>query len=249
LSVPAIIFQQAFIDRDEENKKVLLITPEGGKIATTPSTPSALNQIITTDTVLLASTWIISGKKKYQGNRQRGIRGMYYDESIEEQRNNFLENFPLSVQNLDQFEIFIDKTGAESGYKFKASLNQFGTISNPRLFIPVNGIHPTRNSCSSSTLRKTDFISKEDYTETNDIYLSIPGDYTIEYIPAPSGFDFEGNHYSSEVKVENQFIHIHIQMIESSMRITPDHYNELCSYYSSIAKSNNTMIVLKKSKA
>jgi hypothetical protein len=238
-----------YIYKDEEGKKALMVTAEGGKIVTTPSTPSVLNQIYSTDTIIISNTVSIKGRKNYQGNLQDEIRGWNYNFSPEEQKKNFLEEYPLSVHKLDQFHISSDKSGVESKLEYNVTLSQFGSVSGIRYFIPVNNLHPYPFSCPASASRKTDYISKEDYTETNDIFISLPSDYIIEYLPPKSNFAFQGNHYSIEITIENQFIHVHHQMTESMMRISPELYKDLCSYYTSVAKTNSQMIVLKKSKA
>ena len=76
----------------------------------------------------------------------------------------------------------------------------------------------------------------------------MPEDYTVEYLPPNTVLEFKGNKYSLEVERVNNYIHVHHQVIEAPMRLNPDEYNELCSYYDAVAKSNSRMIVLKKLK-
>ncbi|MGB3079587.1 MAG: DUF3857 domain-containing protein [Saprospiraceae bacterium] len=237
------------IDKDEQNKKVLLITPEGGKISRTPSIPDTLNTMTSHDTIFTTDPVTISGREEYYGNQQRGVRSLYYNASPEEQRKYFLEHCHLNIEKLDQFHISSEKSGSSSALTFKATLSKFGNVSGSRLFLPVNSIQPPQNSCVGNTDRKTDFISIDNYTEKNDIYIALAPDYVIEYLPSKSFFEFKGNHYSVELNLENQFIHVHHEITEAPMRLTPAEYTELCAYYTSVAKSNSQMIVLKKSKA
>ncbi|MGB3081094.1 MAG: transglutaminase-like domain-containing protein [Saprospiraceae bacterium] len=237
------------IDKDEQNKKVLLITPEGGKISRTPSIPDSLNTITTQDTIFATDPMRISGREEHHGNQQRIVRSLYYYASPEEQRKYFLEHCHLTIDKLDQLHISTEKSGSSSSIAYDATLSKFGNVSGIRLFIPVNSIQPPHNSCSGNTDRKTDFVSIDNYTEKNDIYIALPPDYVIEYLPSKSVFDFKGNHYSVELNVEGQFIHVHHQITEAPMRLTPTEYTELCAYNTSVAKSNSQMIVLKKSKA
>ncbi|MFZ1678680.1 MAG: DUF3857 domain-containing protein [Saprospiraceae bacterium] len=237
------------IDKDEQNKKVLLITPEGGKISRTPSIPDSLNTITTQDTIFTTDPVRISGREEHYGNQQRKVRSLYYYASPEEQRKYFLEHCHLTIDKLDQLHISSEKSGSSSAIEYKATLSKFGNVSGNRLFIPVNSVQSPHNSCLGNTDRKTDFISIDNYTEKNDIYIALPPDYGIEYLPSKSVFDFKGNHYSVELYVEDQFIHVHHQVTEAPMRLTPEEYGELCAYYNSVAKSNSQMIVLKKSKA
>ncbi len=237
------------IDKDEQNKKVLLITPEGGKISRTPSIPDSLNILTTQDTIFATNPIRISGREEYYGNNQRSIRSLYNYASQEEQRKYFLEHSHLTIDKLEQLHISSEKSGTSSALAYKATLSKFGNVSGNRLFIPVNAIQPPHNTCPGNTDRTTDFISIDNYTEKNDIYIALPPDYVIEYLPAKSAFDFKGNHYSVELSLEDQFIHVHHQVTEAPMRLTPAEYSELCAYYTSVAKSNSQMIVLKKSKA
>jgi len=234
------------ISKDEENKTVLLATPDGGKIVNTPHTASNLNQIFSIDTVWIAEQTKIKGEHTYQGNTQEDVTGMFYYLAPEEQKKYFLEKMPLSVQKLNQFQITCPKSGEQSSINYSAILNQFGSLSGNRYFIPVNAIYPPSPACSSSTNRKTDFISKDDFTETNDMYIAMPGDYLPEYIPVKAAYDFQGNHFLLEATKENQFIHVHQQVVETPMRLSPDQYGELCTFRSAVAKACSQKMVFKK---
>src|SRR5687768_13173500 len=149
-------FPTGVIDKDEEDKKVLLITPDGGKIATTPKSPIEVNQTISVDSIFFAENVIINGKIKYSGSDQRLVRGLYYNASVSEQRKYFLENFSLHVKKLDSFQIFVDPTEFVSTINYEINLDHYGNISGERYFIPLNGIHPVQNPCHGNTSRTTD---------------------------------------------------------------------------------------------
>jgi hypothetical protein len=236
------------INRDEENKIALLITPEGGVITKTPSTPSDLNCITILDTISLSDKWIIRGEKTYSGNLQDEIKSFAFNLPAEKQRNYFLEHNILSIQKLDLLSIKPDPINHKTKMQYTATLSQFGSSNGNRYFISINSIYPVHFTCTDHD-RLTDFLSKDDYLKTTDVFISIPPDYAIEYLPSDSHFEFNGNHYSSSISSENNFIHIHYQLIESPLRLDPARYRELCEFYDSIAKANRQTLVLKSTRA
>jgi hypothetical protein len=235
------------IDIDEENKKVLLVTPEGGVISRTPVSPSQNNQIFTTDTVQLGSN-SIRGTIVCQGNLQDEIRDLNYNSSAEEQRKHFLEHFPLSVKKLDKLEIHVNPNGITSTLFYAATVSQFGTVSGTRYFLPVNSIQPASVYCSSESNRKTDFISRDNYTKINDLYYKVPADYEIEFLPPPINLSYKGIQYSVNITFEEPYVHVHHQLVKIPLRLAPVDLTEACVTYDAILKSNKRMIILKKSK-
>ena len=236
------------IDKDEENKKVLLITPEGGKIATTPLTSIETNQTITVDSIFLKEKVLIKGSVRYSGNDQRMIRHLYYNSSSEGQRKAFLEHFPLAITKLENLRISVDPKEFISTIEFKAHLDHFGNISGERIFIPLNAIHPVDNPCDGNVSRKTDYISKENFQEINNIYITIPENYSVEFIPPTSTYTFKGNQFKISATRNDNVIHVKHEITETPFRQPTAEYKELCNYYTSIMKANQQMIVLKKAK-
>jgi hypothetical protein len=225
---------------------VLLITPDGGKIATTPRTPSTVNQIHTIDTISLSDKIMIKGFERHTGNKQRAIRHLYYSYPPEERRKRFFENYPVSIRQLDSFNVWINETGMESTLKYRATINDFGSASGERYFLPLYEIHSRNLQCPSSVERNTDFISTDDFTETNDIYIAMPAGFTVEFLPPETHLTSQGQEYSRKTTLEKGFIHIQHRNVYAPIRLSPAQYKELCTYYQAIAKSNAQTIVLKK---
>ena len=126
---------------------------------------------------------------------------------------------------------------------------QFGSASGVRYFIPVNAVQEFHVDCESEKERKTDFVSKDDYSETNDIYIRIPRDYTIEHLPSSTQLESHGHSFSQEIKMDGQFICVKNIRKTVPVRLKPGQYNELCSFFNAIRKANNQKIVIIKSKS
>ena len=234
------------IDQHEENKKVLLITPEGGKIITSPTSTPYDNQKFSLDSVF-AEKNIIKGKRQYFGNAQRFVRYYAYHSTQEELKESFLESYPLAVKKLDAFRLIVDRNGTESNLNYAVQIPQFGNMSGNRFFIPVNSLHSPQFECKESD-RKTPYYLRENLTESSETVVSIPGGYEIEYIPSKTQLDFEGNEYHLAIDVKNGFVHIHQKVIRKALKLPAERYGELCSYYRSVMKANGQMVILKKSK-
>ena len=234
------------ITQDEENKMALLSTPGGGKIVRTPSSERGNNQVHTIDTIWITDHIRLKGQKRMHGHTQDKIRGDYYYASAEDQRKNFLESLPIAVDKLEQFQLDVDQGNRESSATYNASLRQYGNSSGVRYFLPVSSMYPLPYTCPANKERKSDYLLRYEYIETNETYISIPPGYTIEYLPATTVLDYEGNNFALEIKAENNFLHIHQIRMDMPMRLTPVQYADWCSYLNNVSKAKNQMIVLKK---
>ncbi len=94
------------IDQDEENRKVLLLTPQGGQIETTPSSPASANRIVTSDTILLSDQLLMKGHSHYHGNTEGILRFMHFNTAPEELKKIFLESSKLSVRKIERFQSY-----------------------------------------------------------------------------------------------------------------------------------------------
>ena len=234
------------IDVDEENKTVLLITPEGGKIATTPSAPLESNYTVTTDSIFLGDKIYLRGHIKMGGNNQLIARALNYYASPTEQREYFTENFRLSLSKLDKLQIHVDENTFTSTIDYNATLEHFGGLPGERYSIPLNAVYPIDNICEAQVERKSDFISKANKTVSNNVIITLPSNYAVEFIPAPVTYSYNGNEYLISAEQTGNVIHVKHQRKEVPLRLTPLEYKDYCNYYSSIIKANARMIILKK---
>ena len=230
-----------------QDKHVLFLTPKGGVTGKSPKTAAEKNHVWTTDTVTIGDKTRIITREMSEGNQQQSLRYLYFNKSPEEQRKFFIEQAILPVVTLDKLNISVDPKGNHTILEMKKTVAQFGTSSGNRYFLPVNAVQDLHKSCEQQHHRKSAFVSNDDYTETNDIYIGIPADYSVEYLPPSTSFEAFGNNFIQEVKIADRSIHIHQQLKNAPMHLTAEEYQQLCQFYIDMTKAMNQKIILKKS--
>lgn len=237
------------IDRDEENKEVLLITPEGGKKATTPASLPSHNSHHIKDTIHFSKNGFeVYGQQQFTGNLQREIRDLFFHEPVHKQRESFLDASPYSVDKLNVLHIEVDNKAYESEMRYHATLAQYGSASGDRLFIPVNFYHENEVDCGGKARRKLEFISNHAYTLTREFYIHIPDGYEIEFLPEPQHLEFRGNEYAVALLDVGSHIQISHTIIQRPLKLKASEFNQLCEHQEKMRLSDNRNIVLKKKK-
>jgi Domain of Unknown Function with PDB structure (DUF3857) len=232
------------IDSDEEGKPVLLITPEGGKLAVTPKTPAKENIIRTIDTLYFEEKWRLRGHMTYSGNTQGNIRSHHHTAVRSEWREMFLDQFPLSVEHLDTISSFADTLGMKAGYSFSLSMAQFGSKSGNRWFIPLNALHPSKVYCTKTEDRIAPYVSVDDHTTINEIYIKLPPGYFIEFLPEAKIIEHVLGRYSLTAVMEGEYLHLQRSLIYMPVHLPAGEYGTVCKFYDEIRKADNAKMVL-----
>jgi transglutaminase-like putative cysteine protease len=225
-----------------ENKKVLLITPEGGVIARTKASAANDNVIHQVDTITLGSLISLKGKRAYTGTTQPTIVHLSH-RPVAEQQEYFLADFPFSVKTLHQFD-FVNEPGGSMFHDYDATLQQLGNKSGSRLFIPARSFVSLPEICPGDKERTMDYISHDNYTVMRDTYVRIPDDYKVEFLPAGIDKVFKDQVYTLEFSQAGQYIKIHTVDVNAPMRLTPAEYHDWCAFIVEMAKAANQQVVL-----
>ncbi len=237
-----------YLGGSNSNRKVLLITKEGGKIARTPYYSAANNKQNRKAEVTINLTGKSSARvtTEYEYEQFENIQAQLYREPKDQKE--FLYDI-LDIANTDiisfsykqpeknlpklieEVNINIQDLTANGGDKLFLTLN----LMNKRSFVPEN----TEN-------RVTDFGLQMNYTDLDVISYVIPEGYKVEFIPKDLHLNSEFGEYSVKTSVAGNTITYTRSQKMYSKRYPPNKFNELVDFYKAIYKTDKQKAVLSK---
>ncbi|WP_020538332.1 DUF3857 domain-containing protein [Lewinella cohaerens] len=167
------------------DRKVLLVTPEGGQLARTPKLSTAENNANEQFTVDLAADG--SATLQYEA-LLRGIshedwryyQFAYSPKDIEDKIRNIGK---LPTLSLNDVNIANDPNLPQNTLSFNATANRYASRAGKRLFVPMNLICPRTYVPDAVENRQYPVMISHGYTEEATITFNLPSGYKTESLP------------------------------------------------------------------
>jgi len=231
------------------NRKALLITPEGGKLAATPRyglNENRQHRVIQAK-VEQDGTMQMKSQTSYGGIQQDHWTGMINHLSRDKVLEYLQEALSLSTYNVNDFSY--EQTRASlPGLKenLDITLNSYATISGKRIFITPNILNREGRQPEMEEGRKVDYVFNNAWMDEDDCEIEVPEGYEVEAMPQPITIRTSFGSYSSSVTFKNNRIIYHREQVQQSGRFPASVQEELVKYFSDVYKADRTRVVLKK---
>lgn len=228
-------------------RKALLITEKGAKIANTPRYTADQNlQSCTADVVLdmsgnaRATVKTVYGGLQYENSNLDAILDNQYDD----QKKWVLQNTKIPSFDLIGFKVSNQKSKIPSAFvDLELTLNRFANVSGKRIFLTPNLMN--RNSYVPETVenRKTTVVRRIAFTDIDTIRYKLPDGIYPEFLPADIKVSSRFGEYEATFKVDQASL-IYIRKVTMKKGEFPaSSYNEMIDFYRSISKADNTKMV------
>ena len=232
------------------DRDVLLITPNGGKVAHTPIYDQSANTLYRNAKVTIDS----------EGNAQADVQTNYQaiqSESIAyfiNQKPDRQKKWLYKKIDLPSFEIMKFNFTLKKGKlpvateKLALKVRKLASKSGKRLFLKPNILNrlssryiPPRNKN-----RKNDIYipAKEAFTDIDTINYQIPEKYHAEYKPQPIKIESEFGTYDMQVKMGAGKITYIRKLIVKAGNFPKEKYNDMIKFYKKVVKADKEMVVL-----
>ena len=240
-----------YLGRRSENCKVLLITPEGGKLEDTPTTTPENNLGDAKIKVKLrddgAATIQVRSTKT--GSMQRELRynkNTLSEEKQKEELHEALEELPGFT--IDNYEIKLAENEPECEFNYDLSVRKLATVQGSRIFIRPNIIHQSRFVPDREEEREQNIVRYYAYTEKDQVTIELPEGYTAESLPENTDIQSDFGNYKMTCEVSgNQLIYSRIYEVKA-YNLPPERYQDMFDFYNQVKKSDKAKAVLVKDK-
>ena len=237
-----------YLGRFVAGRKVLLITPEGGKLTITPLLKSAKNLQLRTAEVQITPDGAMQAtvKTNYSGYQFDNVSSLF-DKSKEDQKKKLLEDMGVPGLVINSFGYEVKKEQiprvAES---ISMTSPTYATKTGTRLFIPMNTLNQRKIAPSKVDNRRMPVEQKYSYYDKDSIVFQLPKGYQVETIPKSKSFTTEYGEYHSTVTVQNEHA-VYIREVKILRGVWPkENYPSMVEFYTNIVSSDKARLVLKE---
>ena len=231
------------------DRKVLIISEQGGKLVRTPAFSPADNTANrhTEITITASGGAIISKQSTLNGPAHEWYRNAVDDLSPDELKKEMQKGCPLPQAYFTQLFIRPQKETPTVRVEYTLDVPQFGSKAGKRLFLPANPVNAYRDVPPANEKRIHPVEVRGGYTELDTIVLHLPEGYAIESIPA------ENTHLATEFgSYTGQFIHreaegilLFVRRLEMKpIRLPAARYGEWRNFCRDVAKADGAKVVL-----
>jgi hypothetical protein len=229
-------------------KKVMLITPEGGKLVDTPLLKSEQNLQLRKAEVQINPDGAMqaSVKTRYAGYQYDNVSSLF-DESKEDQKKELLDDIGIPGLVIDSFSYEVKKKKIpEALESLKMNSVKYATKTGTRLFIPMNMLNQMKSIPAKVDNRRMPVLKKYSYYDKDSIVFQLPKGYQVETIPRSKTLSTEYGEYNSTITMQNDRA-IYVREMKFKSGVWPkENYQALVEFYSNIVSNDKAKLVLKE---
>lgn len=227
-----------------DDRHVLLVTPEGGKLVRTPAFSKETNILNSTGLVYINILGTLSGNlsNSYSGYFFDKSTMLYGKESEEDMKRILYSGLPFTDFSISKVTYNEKKTENPSAlFSYELTVKDFGTRNGQRIYF---------NPAVSKGQYIQNFPTKLEVTESiiysDSIIYSLPLGYKVEYLPAAVDIknEFGKFRYNLEV-VKERIVYKRYFEIDKGF-ISLEKFNDFRNFINLIAKTDRERIILLK---
>jgi len=238
-----------FLGDFTDDRDVLVVTSEGGKIVHTPVYDESFNTFKANVNIILES----SGG--FKANYTSVSKGIQYDQQSYKMRMNSeqLEERYLSIWDyLNGFsviskELNADKDKVELHEKLSVSVSNYATKAGDKLLVAINPFNRLSKIPVKYEERKLPFQTARSFFDSDSYVFEIPNEYIIVALPENYKMDNEFGSYKITIeKTEDNKIKYTRELTLKEGEFSKEKYNSYRAFIKNIAKKDKSKFVLTK---
>ncbi|MEM8762574.1 MAG: DUF3858 domain-containing protein [Bacteroidota bacterium] len=235
-----------FLGTFTDDRKVLVITPEGGKIM---STPSYLNDDNLKETI---GTCSLNADGSISGDLEISTRGIQYDyhyrleKSDAEQVDGYYKEFWSHINNLslEEYAFENDKDAVEFKEKVKVSVNNFANVVGDRILFSIRTFAEKASVPPRHRNRKYPMEIQRGFLDKDSYEVALPVGYSVETLPEPTKIENKFGEYSISFSAEGNLLNIERKLLIKAGEYPNTDYDLYRAFKRKISKSDKRQIAL-----
>ncbi|NEM97981.1 DUF3857 domain-containing protein [Pontibacter burrus] len=231
------------------NRKALLITPDGGKLVSTPTYTVNENTHHRTVRVKLdeKGNGVATAHTRYTGHDHEPYARLIQSASPEDQRKWLYRSISIPSFELNKFSIDLKKDILpEVTEKLELSLRQCATISGKRMFLTPNLMNKWSSTPNQLQNRQWDVVRRKAYTEVDTVIYELPAGYALEHKPNNTEFKSDFGSLKTNIEVDGQQIKFVRTLQINDGRFKPEAYAKMLEFMNNIVKTDAQQLVFVK---
>ena len=237
-----------------EDRNVLLITPEGGKLVRTPKTRPADNRQIRSATVKLHPTGdaTASINTRYTGNQQDRVHSALLQTSAKDRETWLRETLDVPSFKLTATDFSsVDARGPKTTLPISLELPRYATRSGTRLFFQPNLLERWSHIPDALDMPRVHPVRAAPfpYIDVDTVYYHIPKGYQIEAAPEKVNLKTDFGWYFAEIKPDDPTTLRYVRYLKMEKTWLPaGAYEAYRNFIKTIVQTDQSRIVLVRRK-
>lgn len=235
-------FQANFTD----DRKALLIKPDGGEITDTKSYSEKNNSQITTGNYSLNQNGSISGQVKIKSLGTQYDRKYLLERKSKDDLDKHYKNYFGTINNLQlKNPVFKNDKGAiEFTENIDLEAENYASKSGQRLLFALNAFNQYISIPKRYRTRNSPFEISRGFYDYDDINIDLPENFSIESIPESVEYQEKYGHYKTEIKLNDKKVVYKRSLTINKGFYSKSEYEEYRKFIEKIAKNDNAKLVL-----
>jgi transglutaminase-like putative cysteine protease len=238
-----------FIGDFTDDRDVLVITPEGGRIEHTKKYTTEEN------TQIIIGSYNVSSTGKIEVDVKISSKGIQYDNKYrlasETQRD-------LDVQYKKRWryinDIVINKMDLENdrdsivfNETIQFSVGSYSRVIGDRMLLPINVLNRSVYIPDRYTSRKLPLKINRGFRDFDEVEITLPKDYKVETLPKPILIENQFGNYQAEIVVKNDMTLVYKRVfVVNDGDFPKEDYEAFRNFYKEVARKDNSKISLIK---
>ncbi len=235
-------FQANFTD----DRKALLIKPEGGEITDTKVYSERHNSQVTVGHYTLSQTGSISGAVTIKSSGTQYDRKYRLERSSKDELDKHYKNYFSTINNLHWKNAVFEnnKDTAEFIEKIDLEAANYASKNGQRLMLALNAFNQYSSVPKRYRIRNSPFEISRGFYDYDDISISLPDNFTVEFVPESVEFQEKYGHYKAEVQLNDKKLTYKRSLTINKGFYSKSEYEEYRKFVEKIAKNDNAKLVL-----
>ncbi len=233
-----------------QNRKALLITPEGGKLVHTPPMKPEDNFAHHTTRIQLLDNGQARfvDSVRFGGWQHEWLRYAAHHLTNAEMQEEYLQNSSLPAANLSRFTVDVAAHSPHATVLLEGKFLKYAAKSGKRLFLPVNAVDALTAVPDEVQDRRLPVRSHSAYADADTILIILPKGYKTESAPEPVLLETPYGNYHLEVHQADGSLTIVRSLEVFPVSLPASEYPKWRAFFKDVAKADAAMIVLVQQK-
>jgi hypothetical protein len=235
-----------FLGDFTDDRDVLLITDEGGKLAHTRKYSAEENLLTSRGEFSIDESGNANCtiQTRYQGLQYYDIFGLF-NASADEQKKWFYKYSSLPSQQLTDFIIKNNKESIPTATIYKSVISKsYCSFTGNYVLLPLNLINIQQPVKKIMKERQSDFIIHRSSADYDTLIYKIPPSFRIESLPEGKSINSSFGIYSFSVSVKDDKIIYSRKFIVNQGRFKASEYKKFYEFFLAVSKADNTKVML-----
>ncbi len=243
-------YPAGYLGSDNEDRRVLLVTPDGGRVTRTPAYTHETNRENIEAEVKLRpdGSARIEYQQSLQGEPHEFFRYVHQNWSNKEVRDYWSERSSIPGFILDEFQVTPSQTEPSANLLYSGNTDRYAAAAGKRLFVPLNLVSVYGNVPGEEESRTDSIYFDKAISEELNVRVRIPEGFQVEGLPEGVTFESTIGRYHLEIQKDKNYIVYKRSLTMKETVLPPEEYPAFREFFLELSRHENAKMVLVEKK-